>query len=571
MRRGLILLGCALLAAVVSLDGQYLIIRGTGTGGLALPPGIPDPGFGLAETLPSTSSATRDGRCANWPAATSSGCYYVDRTSASPACSDSTNGTPNAPRCTVPTASLGADAYVEVRGTGYTLGGSTTWTFAGTSGHPAIIRGVGSPQFTGSQSTINLRGSYAILDGLHLTNTKLRWGLSTTADADHLSVRNNEIEGWTGTASTSIIGNNAGLNGHAYLVVYNNTIHDNAYGVDQDIHGMLVGCAPLGGTAAGPHHVWYLNNTSYHNEGDTIQVGSASNCTDTALQPSYVYIGGNTCHDDGENCVDIKASHEIIVSQNTAYSYVPSGGGQASAGEAIVFHNNPSNVWILFNTVHDATIGIIGTGQGNAYILGNVVYAVACQPAQCTYTSLQRPGSAIDVDTQLAGTTTYVVGNTIRDSDRGINCESVPNGCLIVNNIIADPRQDSYAIGIETDTINSNTTVEDNLIFYPAGYVRFNVAGTTTYTTTTGAGSYTAAYPTKCSGCVEGDPLFVTAAGNANLALQSGSPAADTGQAYTGPYTTFQTAYTLSIQVDRLGIARPQNGLWDMGAYERVP
>jgi len=123
---------------------------------------------------------------------------------------------------------------------------------------------------------------------------------------------------------------------------------------------------------AGVDHVWILNNNIHHNSGDSIMF--CHTCVGGGSGPAYVYISGNTLHDEEENAIDLKEFiGPVIISENEIYNFVPS---VESNGDAIRINDEGTqgDVWILNNYVHDSTYGVNATNaDGNVYVLGTTL------------------------------------------------------------------------------------------------------------------------------------------------------------------------------------------------------
>ena len=115
------------------------------------PKGIPDPrdasNFGGFDPIEGT--VDQAAYCPNWPNAQNSisngdanNCYYVDNTVA---CSDSNAGgygTPNSPRCTIPTGTRSAGDYIYINAGTYPASGDrVTLIGSGTASKPIWFRG----------------------------------------------------------------------------------------------------------------------------------------------------------------------------------------------------------------------------------------------------------------------------------------------------------------------------------------------------------------------------------------------------------------------------------------------
>ena len=510
---------------------------GTATAQTWQPPvGIPAPPFGIAQNPPAAPSS--------WPSSPTPGFYYVDRTHSAATDSSNDYGYPNRPRATLPT-SVGAGSYIEVRGTGYTVASSLNLTFSGTAAKPVFLVGVGTtkPRFTGNQTQINLRGNYFVVDGLHFTNLRIRFGESNSTNVTHAALRNNEIEGWNGSG-TSIVGFNTGVgSGSEQIVIYKNYIHDNgplASATEVDVHGVHVSSNSLA------HHVWYVDNRSTRNSGDSIQVGTATP-DNPSVVAHHIYVGRNNMSADRENAVDIKASHDVIVSENVAYSYTPT---DSSGGVAMVVHDDPTDIWFLNNRIYSAIRGIVSTGANRVYVVGNVLHDIKHDP-NASYS----PSGMSDAAIRFYSTTNFsAVGNTIWDSDAGIVNSSGSDSSIIVNNLIGPLSEASYQIGFATTTAAGSSTVSNNLLVEPIR-MRMGEASTTL---------------SGCSNCkstsASGLQLVNPGSGDFRIA-SSTSPAVNNGIVHS-IYSLFESKYGISIRKDIAGFNRVAGTTQDIGAYE---
>jgi hypothetical protein len=259
------------------------------------------------------------------------------------------------------------------------------------------------------------------------------------------------------------------------------------------------------GGGSNSQRVWILDNETYRNGGDSVQFGHNQ---DNTL--SHVYIGRNLMHEDRENAVDIKETSDVIISENEMFGYRAT---TSSEGAAIVVHYCPINANVLFNDIHDSEVGISSTSllsdcptPVSVRFLGNVIH-------QIQGTAIQGWG---------ADKITAVVGNTIHEvGGAGIDLDHLAPGSVIENNILS---------AIEGADITTTGAVLE----------RNNLTGT--------------------------DALFVNAPAGVFL-IQEQSPARNTGIA-SDSYAGFQALYGLDIRRDARGLARPQEGAWDIGAYE---
>jgi hypothetical protein len=469
--------------------------------------------------------------------------HYVDNTHPLATDSGNPNGSPSLPRRTVPTT-LAAGSRVEVHGGPYITNSSITWTGNGTFANPVFVYGVGTPRFTGqppadSNDELKLAGSHFIVQGLLFDAAHVRM-----MDGTRLVFRFNEVRNYSPSSNSSAV-NPAGIEN----VIYGNWIHNNGNPlspVEIDIHGV----AP----DSGDSRIWIVDNTIHDNGGDSIQVGGA-----TAPEPwaRYMYIGRNVMHDDGENAVDIKRARDVIISQNTIYGYVPPPAG-TDDGTAIVVHDNPDRVWVIFNRVFDSTNGIRCTGANDGfYAIGNVVWNIRHDPGDPSYD----PGSMTGVQGIRANATPIfaAVNNTVYGSDAGI---SYPNGNQgeIVNNIVAGLTQSSHhiAVGSASGNVMRNNVVD------ATARIRFGSSTVRNCTQTM------AAFPSQVSQCINANPQLLNP-GSQDFHIAASSPAVNAGLNGQGAYARFLALYGIDIARDHDGLARPVGPAFDIGAYELQP
>jgi parallel beta-helix repeat protein len=121
----------------------------------------------------------------------------------------------------------------------------------------------------------------------------------------------------------------------------------------------------------------------HHNSGDGVQ-SHTSDFPGNTLRARNVLIEGNRIENNGENGVDIKSTHGIIVRGNSMAGYRAAGGGE---GIAIEVQYDAQDVLISGNRITDAAMGIEltrGRKDGSDYpalprrvrIAGNLIYGL---------------------------------------------------------------------------------------------------------------------------------------------------------------------------------------------------
>jgi len=537
-----------------------------------MPRGIPTPDFGMISASPLVEAT----HCPNWPGSASTNCYYVDRTHGSATDTANTNGYPNQPRLTIPTSlsTIGTAFLVKVAGSGYSISSSPTWTYTGTSDAPIYIVGDGTfPDFDGgaSKRTITLSGAYTALIGLEWVNV----GFSFGTNASHVAISYNHFYGNTGSGGSTIGWGTDTTD----TVVYRNYGHDNGPTIplvsEADNH-----FAKPSTSATNTTRLWYLANHVHDNSGDGFQCGSDPADADVAGWPSFIYLGGNVLHHNGENAIDIKACKDVIISENDMYDYRDSY-APGDPGACLVVHGLDSTpvgsdpdsgtgalrTWVIFNRMHDCRIGIASTGQKDLRVLGNLFYGITVDSDQLgtyTYTAGSNTGGSA-MHSRANATSPVFQHNTVYNSNNGFNCETSQT-CVIRDNIFAVATGASAALGWES-TSNGSSVVSNNLVSYGGNGMQFgNFA--TTYHATLSAFNAAGGSTVDCSNCVEDNPAFTNAAAG-TFTIGAASPANDAGSDVTTYYDEFTTLYGLSIYTDMAGTSR--SGAASIGAYEETP
>lgn len=504
------------------------------------PVGIPNAWIDPAITAPSRPDP--------W-ATEQAGYYYVNWSTGID--SGRTYGTPTAPRQTIPNP-IPEGSYVEVAST-YSYGGSTQYVQGnGSPGSPVWIVGASgtTPTFTGN---VYFYGTYLYISNLNFTGSANIRGNDYTAN--HIMIRDSVIDsndrtatGIVGTASTPI----------SNIIFYNNTYPSNSAnwndgsGLDTDYHGI----APSNYV----NNVWIVKNTFTEISGNAAQIGGANSTVDGA---NHIYFGDNTVTKTRQSSVGIKKSSDVIISSNTLSDTRETYNGTGSnycAG--VSYQYAPQRLWILNNRIYDADHGIKSGGStppvgDYVYIIGNVIYNIH-NPDLVDINGGWATGSAMRV---LGIQHAYVVNNTIFDADVGIATPQQNMNLYLENNIISEIDYNHITYDSASTATTPYGDMRNGIVYQNVGDEVIRIASTT----------YTLATYPYGSGNSASDPLFTSTAGS-DFTVQNGSPAQDTGLSPSAlsvdVYDTFYTTYGLTITEDIAGTARPQNSLWDIGAYE---
>ena len=546
--------------------------------------------------------------------------FYVDGTQTE-ICSDSTNGHPDAPRCTIPDAPYTAGAYIYVHAGTY---GNLQIHGSGTAASPIWITGnqITKPTITGTWSVSKSWGdtNFVIIEYFHFNaGGSLDVWPYNTQKAEHLLIRYNEFdkEGATATGDPNgiTIGPDSTYPGTttSNIVVFGNKIHDlgllYGQGPPDDLppgctewadnctgSGTPAACCtgPGEGATCCPNKgsdnagvyvqfadgVWVLNNEIYKIGGD--HIAGCHQC-DTDTYPRNIYIGKNVLgassgDSGGENCIDFKGVRGFVISENECW-----GPFTREQGWGIVIHNaqtancsKADNGWIIFNKLHHLSAGIayVSGDNNNMYVVGNLIYDIHNSYSPTAWQTEGYNGYCVSP----AGTTgnMWIVDNTFYDYDGGIRNFSALSGSdnLKAHGNIFSSRADAtrYDFHIGVDGGNQSRTSIDYSQFYKDSAENLRLYWDAS--TITSLSNFKAGTGSPCANCpAEGNPLFVsTSSSNENfLKLQSGSPSV--GASVEGPvggtvYDLFYSTWSIAIEKDYSGTARPQGGTWDIGAYE---
>lgn len=549
------------------------------------PKGIPNPSvyfstFGEIDQASPSVATSGNPKCTNWPSGATTGCYYIDNTSGS--CTDSSNtyGYPDKPRCTPASKAYAAGDLIYVNAGTYT----SAWTVRGpgTASNPIWIAGNATthPKFSrsariGSPSETGNATSYIIFENFDFIVAGMSIGSTVdNSPVNNIIVRNctftgsgksvnlpNQGDTSDGTAfSVGAGGRNIPNSPITYVVLYNSTISNFGYIGDLGVGGDECGAY----TTEYASYIWYLNSRINDIGGDGI--AGCHLCNTEAKAPQYIFIGGNTIYTNGENCIDIKNTHNFVISENNLY-----GPHHDEQGWNTVIHSSqtgnppiaPSNGWFIFNKVYHASSGIAFVSSPrneNMYVVGNLFYDIK---ASYAHTADPAYNGAAVLFVTIKGNG-WVVDNTIYDCDSGVKILDGSIGATdniqVHGNIIANR---SDAAGYEIKIPNGKEDYVDldyNLFHYPSGAATFywaNASRNLAYIRNTAA---------KCTHCIEGDPLFVSPI-TGDFKLKYSSPAKNASVEHS-VYNKFYTIYGLDIRKDRNGAIRPQKSIWDIGAYE---
>jgi len=516
-------------------------------------PGIPYPttansaltdttGFSPWPYDPTTHTYTAP---AEWPSAASTGKYYIDN---SGTCTDTANtyGYPANPRCTFPAnATFSAGTIIEVHGGPYEIA-SLGYEFNCSSVSPCFIHtpdnAVIDITTTVQTHVFDVRNSdYLTIDGFVFDGIGLANPFPAKTPAvingigsTYLTFRNSTVQNIPDTAvccsSITALGKN-------YTMSYNNTftsigVIPRTEDTGQQLHSYDYDQS---------HH-WIIDNTVTSAGEDFVHVGplNAGNETNRA---KGIFIAGNNVNSTQENAVDIKRAQHVIISSNTFHNFK-----DGAPPNAIVVNNEDysDQIWIINNIVYDSGGGISLQPVTEVVDIPSRIYAIGNTVYDCSSFGIGFAGSW--GSTYCADI--YLYNNTIDDSAIGLQLGNPGTGSTVNagGNIVTNAT--TYELSATDDSSGTMVSLEN--IIYRDG----------------GTASAHTDFPE--GGHVTNDPIYLSRASR-NYSISAESPAADGIASVYDVYATFQALYGMDIAKDIAGTTRPQNTLWDIGAYEYQP
>lgn len=488
--------------------------------------------------------------------------YYVKYNGDDGTAGNSGKGTASLPRATIPEGVIAAGSKIFIEGNNLSSGsdftydnGTTdgfTWTLQGTKASPVWIVGINAPRIGAS---IALTGcNHAIIDGIKVVDNGVSGTkagrVSCTGPNTYLCIRNCEIIGAGLTASS---GGSAGFsiggsvdNWSEYICLFNTPVHD--YGDWQDpaggldIHG--------GRPSFYSRWVWIIESSFYNLRGNGIQVGNSppdpsDNAYDTsAMNPQFVYLGGNDIYNCNENAVACKGSYDVIISENKLHDSARTG----SPGRLLVLTidhegNTADRRWAIANEIYNGSDGIrmahVTTQDERCWVLNNYIH-------DCTGSALFLDSAGTPLNSQrfCYNNTAYGCASMFKDSSGGSGSD-VTN-MIGAGNICYNPTSTYFAevVGIMRGANFVDSLVDDDTVtcdWSPKPHTTTN--------------------------CITNqDPNFVDVV-NGNIRLNSGSPAEGL-TTVSSQYAVFESLYDININLDYFNKIIPASGSIDAGASQ---
>lgn len=278
-----------------------------------------------------------------------------------------------------------------------------------------------------------------------------------------------------------------------------------------------------------------------------------TNITIRMYPTDHIYFGDNVFFRNRENGLDFKAANDVVASNNTIFDHRVT---SSSSGEGVVVHYDPKNVWLIGNDIFDCERGIVVTGALPAYIIANLVHDI-------NHTSSWNPTSSYSngVGIQSYNSNAYIVDNTVYDYDHGIGIGTGTTYTHSHGNILSGRAEST---GFDVIYESGVSSYFDYNQIYNSSAERIAWDNFTPITNATLVSTYS-----KNTNGSATDPKLTTP--GSDFTLQADSPCINNsveGPVSDSVYDTFYTLYSVDIEKDINGTARPRGGLWDMGAFE---
>ncbi|QSQ12495.1 right-handed parallel beta-helix repeat-containing protein [Myxococcus landrumensis] len=185
--------------------------------------------------------------------------------------------------------------------------------------------------------------------------------------------------------------------------------------------------------------IFIVDNDIHDVSGDGVQ------CQPNGGRPSTILIERNQLHATGENGIDVKACDDLLIYKNLIYSFPNIGRfpwqANTSAAEAVLVHEDATNIQILGNDISQAGRGVAIGGNNAIDLPTNVL--VEDNFIHDIYNYANRGnGQGVRV---VTGRGIHIIGNTLeRTADAGLRLAAdEPNsvmGLIVYDNVLRNMR-----------------------------------------------------------------------------------------------------------------------------------
>lgn len=321
-----------------------------------------------------------------------------------------------------------------------------------------------------------------------------------------------------------------GSHGSHHIIIEDVVIHDCGN------EGVMIEPGDIG-VGGESYNIEIRNSTAYDNGHHGFKFsGEVTGMHDRRVIRDSI-IEGCVSHGNGWSGTDGLGIHvstacrDITIRGNTCYGNYKAGLGGHEIFDS-VYENNVSYGNGIGGSQYEQD-GIVFWNSKNIIVRGNSVH--------------DNPGYGIAFSGQMSGSTHQAYNNVVYANDAGgLSLYGVGNATLYHNTLAANDGP-----GLRTDNGLGGNTVKANILYQNSTQL---LPGSDTF-------DYNVYYPDvafsgKGPHSFSAIPRFEDAAGH-DYHLQEASPAVD-------------ASIALGITVDREGTSRPQNGAYDIGAYERL-
>lgn len=502
--------------------------------GYTMPIGIPEPPFGIKETVQSVYGS-KDFFT-----------HYIDPNHAASTDGSNPNGTAAKPRKSIP-ANVPAGSVVAIKGG--VFNSLLAITSAGTPTQPVFYRGLDPLDKPLLKQKLAVEGSakYLIIENIALDRDNLSSGVNITAGSN-ICMRNCDFaEGKQAVIITNNISN---------IVMLNNYVHDcgNLAGTsDTDENGYSVSSG---------NGTWLLDNLVARVAGSGMVTNTGYGNPNSAVQ--NVFMGRNVVSQSRQSGFWTKQATHCVFSQNLAFNIIGTSWAQSMA---YGFQYGPEDVWFIFNRGFNCEFGI-GTGSNSStnpgqyqYIIGNIFHRIRPWDG-----GAGGSGSWDSSAIMLAGgMKRYIANNTIYDCSAGINCPDSGNGrsFTITNNVIANTTGNGNHIWVQDEAGGTAWSVSNNVFGQPGGSVKIKFRSTAY-----NVAQLQSQFSSNAANNREADPMLINPAAS-NFRLTANSPCVNNGASLGTIMTQYFGVYGTGIDVDFYGKSRV--GPVDVGAIEFLP